>query len=420
MTYQALNTQTVVDYLKGRPALARILDLKAHLVAAEVGDGNLNQVFIVKNADDPSQTCVVKQALPYLRYAGESWPLTRDRIISETEALLLYNQIAPGLSPEIYDHDYDMSLVVMRYLGDMEVMRKPLVARKRFPLFVDHISTFMANTLFFTSDLYLTSAKKKEMQKKFVNPELSRLQEDFVYGHPYFESPDNAWNPLLDAEVKAVRRNGPLKVAIAEMKESYMTHAQALIHADLHTGSIMLNARETMVIDPEFCFYGPSGYDVAAVLQNLVHNYLSHYAHTPESVVRADYQAYLLDTIRRIWIEFARKFDAVWKDNNCGELQETAYWQFSGGDLAFADFRRRYLEAMWRDVVGHGGVKLLRRTMGIVTVWDISSIGDMAKRAVCERPAIRIGSRWLLERDSIKSVDDLIGVVREETKDITV
>ncbi len=156
MDYHPLSTETVIDYLKGRAVMAKVLDPTARLTAAEVGDGNLNQVFVVKNEDDPSQSCVVKQAFPYLRYAGESWPLTRDRVIFETEALMLYNRVAPGLSPEIYDHDYDMSLVVMRYLGDMEVMRKPLVARKRFPLFVDQISTFLANTLFFTSDLYLT------------------------------------------------------------------------------------------------------------------------------------------------------------------------------------------------------------------------------------------------------------------------
>jgi 5-methylthioribose kinase len=420
MTYQALNNTTVIDYLKGRPAMERIFDLKARLAAVEVGDGNLNQVFIIKNAADPSQSCVLKQALPYLRYAGESWPLTRERMRYETEALLLYNQLAPGLSPEIYDHDHDMSLIVMRYLGDMEVMRKPLVARKHFPLFVDHISTFLANTLFYTSDLYLTSAKKKAMQQRFVNPELSRLQEDFVYGHPYFESPDNSWNPVIDPEVKAVRRNGPLKVAIAEMKESYMTHAQALLHADLHTGSVMLNERETMVIDPEFCFYGPSGYDVAAMLQNLILNYLAHYSHTPDPVERADYQAYLLETVHGIWTEFARKFDALWKDNNCGELQETAYWQFPGGDEAFAEFRRRYILDILRDVAGHGGVKFLRRTMGIVSVWDVSIIEDLEKRAVGERGAIRIGSRWVLERNSVSSVDDLIGIVKEETKDIKV
>ena len=47
----------------------------AQLEAREVGDGNLNQVFVIENLTDRAQSVVVKQALPYLRVAGESWPL---------------------------------------------------------------------------------------------------------------------------------------------------------------------------------------------------------------------------------------------------------------------------------------------------------------------------------------------------------
>ena len=61
---------------------------------------------------------------------------------------------------------------------------------------------------------------------------------------------------------------------------------------------------------------------------------------------------------------------------------------------------------------------MLRRMMGIVSVWDISSIEDLKKRAVAERAAIRIGSRWILERKQFTGIDDLIGIVKEETKDI--
>ncbi|MEZ4556447.1 MAG: phosphotransferase [Caldilineaceae bacterium] len=118
----------------------------------------------------------------------------------------------------------------------------------------------------------------------------------------------------------AVRRNGPLKIAIAEMKAGYMTHGQALIHSDLHTGSIMANGAATKVIDPEFAFYGPMGFDVGAVLENLVLNHLSHFAHTPDPDARAEYQDYLLGLVRDIWTQFAAKFDALWRDNNRGEL----------------------------------------------------------------------------------------------------
>ena len=46
-------------------------------------------------------------------------------------------------------------------------------------------------------------------------------------------------------------------------------------------------------------------------------------------------------------------------------------------------------------MAGHGGTKFLRRMMGIVSVWDFTSIQDLEKRAVAERLAIRIGTRWV-------------------------
>jgi 5-methylthioribose kinase len=420
MAYRPLNETTIVDYIAQRPSLAGVFSDFSRLSISEVGDGNLNLVFIVQNTANRAESVVLKQALPFLRVAGESWPLTRERMRYETQALLKYNELAPGLVPVVYDFDEEMSLVVMEHLKRHEIMRKSLVARMRFPKFVDHITTFLVNSLFFTSDLYLTGPEKKLLEAKFVNEQLRKLQEDFVYTNPYMMSPENRWNPLVDDAVQAVRANAELKMAIAEMKQAYMTHAEALIHADLHTGSIMLNAEDTRIIDPEFAFFGPMAYDIGAVLQNLVLNYLSHFGHTPDREEREHYQSYLLDMVRSIWDEFARKFDAVWAANNRGELVPQSYWDFPGGAEAFAEYRRRYIQRLLQEVAGHGGTKFLRRMMGIVSVWDFTSIQDLEKRALAERLAIRIGKRWVMERGSVTSIDDLIGIVLEESSGVDV
>jgi 5-methylthioribose kinase len=417
MAYAALDNSTVLDYLRTVTALEGILPPGAGLSAREVGDGNLNQVFIVQSrgADgNPNGSVVLKQALPYLRVAGESWPLTRERMRFETQALVKHNELAPGLAPQVFHFDNEMSLVVMEDLSALEVMRRPLVTRKRFPRFADHISTFLARTLFFTSDLYLTGLEKKELQATFINPHLCKIQEDFVFTNPFMESAENRWNPQIDDEVQAVRRDGELKLAIAELKEGYMTRGQALIHSDLHTGSIMADEQQTRVIDPEFAFYGPMGFDIGAVLENLVLNYLSHFAHTPDEVLRREYQEYLLSLVREIWLQFARKFDELWANNNRGELVPPKYWDFAGGEATFAEFRRRYTARLLQDTAGYGGCKFLRRMMGIVSVWDFNSIADPAQRAIPERYAVHIGRRWVLERTHINTIDDLIAIVCEE------
>ncbi|MCP4168672.1 MAG: S-methyl-5-thioribose kinase [Chloroflexi bacterium] len=420
MAYHPLDETTIADFIAQRPSMTKVFSDFEALSVSEVGDGNLNLVFIVQNDAAPAESVILKQALPYLRVAGDSWPLTRERMRYETQALLKHNELAPGLAPEVYDFDEAMSLAIMENLREHEIMRQGLVARKHYPHFADHISTFLVNSLFFTSDLYLTGPEKKLLAATFVNEQLRKLQEDFVYTNPYMESDENNWNPLVAAEVQAVRSDPALKMAIADMKLAYMTHAEALIHADLHTGSIMLNERDTRVIDPEFGFFGPIAYDVGAVLQNLILNYLSHYGHTPDSAERESYQSYLLDMVRDIWTQFARKFDETWHANNHGELVPDKYWEFPGGQQAFAAYRQHYIHRLLQDTAGHGGVKFLRRMMGIVNVWDLTSIEDLEKRAVAERLAIRIGRRWLMERKSVNSIDDLIGIVQEETADVSI
>ena len=62
-------------------------------------------------------------------------------------------------------------------------------------------------------------------------------------------------------------------------KYQFMTSMQALVHGDLHTGSIMLTPTDTRVIDPEFALVGPIGFDVGAVIGNLFLAYFAQEGH---------------------------------------------------------------------------------------------------------------------------------------------
>lgn len=194
-----------------------------------------------------------------------------------------------------------------------------------------------------------------------------------------------------------------------------MTHAQSIIHGDLHTGSIMINESETRVFDPEFAFYGPIGFDVGAVLGNLALNYCSHFVRTLDLSERKDYQDYLIGLIRGTWNEFARKFDDLWRTNNKGELCPSSYWDFPGGDKAFTEYRRRYIRQLLQDSAGYGGCKMMRRILGIAHVEDIEGIADPQQRAPVERMALRIGVEWVTERASFNSVEDLISAIVSAT-----
>src|SRR5262249_50007481 len=102
-TYRILDTHTVPAFLAGLPGMrARLGGTPEGWQVHEVGDGNLNLVFIVRGT---TGSVCVKQALPYVRVAGAAWPMTLERAFFEAS---YYSAIAPfvgGLIPEIYHYD---------------------------------------------------------------------------------------------------------------------------------------------------------------------------------------------------------------------------------------------------------------------------------------------------------------------------
>ena len=63
-----------------------LFDATEALTAREIGDGNLNLVFHIIN-DQTNKSIIVKQALPYAKVVGESWPLSLNRATIESNAL---------------------------------------------------------------------------------------------------------------------------------------------------------------------------------------------------------------------------------------------------------------------------------------------------------------------------------------------
>ena len=77
MEYRQLSPETVPGFLKDIPSVQHIFSDLDDLEVEEVGDGNLNFVYKVRQRKNPKQTVVIKQAVPFLRIVGESWPLSR-------------------------------------------------------------------------------------------------------------------------------------------------------------------------------------------------------------------------------------------------------------------------------------------------------------------------------------------------------
>ncbi len=382
MSYRALSEEEAKSYALSVPNL---FPEQAVLQSREIGDGNLNLVFHIKDIVS-GHSMIFKQALPYARVVGESWPLTIDRARIESEALLKQGKLCPDLVPKVYHYDADLALTIMEDLSDHVIMRKGLIEGLQYPLFAAHISRFLANTLFFQSDFYLSAAEKKQQVIQFSNPELCKITEDLVFTDPYYDAPTNSFNPLITSDVQAIWKDDALKQEIAQLKYDFLTSAQALIHGDLHTGSIFVTQESTKVIDPEFAYFGPMGFDIGAIYANLVLNYAAQHGHMQNEAQRIEMQAWLLETIDQIWDSFEAQF------------RQLALSQATDRSLKDSGFIDHFLQKVKADALGFAGCKVLRRVIGLASVADLESIQDETVRAQCERISLKLGRALILNR----------------------
>jgi len=392
-TYHALTEKEAIEIAL---SLDDFFPSKAELQCREIGDGNLNLVFHITDAAS-GKSLIMKQALPYAKVVGESWPLTLDRARIESEKLMLEAKLAPGLVPVVYKYDPVLALTIMEDLSDHVIMRKGLMEGTFYPLFADHISTFMARTLFFTSDLGMNQQEKKNTVRSFINPDLCKITEDLIFDDPYTDSPNNNFDPAIRDAAEALWNDSELHLEVAILRKKFLTHAEALLHGDLHSGSIFATPGSTKVIDPEFAYYGPMGFDIGAVIANLLLNFIgqSHWSATEEE--RQKYRQYLLDTIRDTWNGFDKKFRALWNEHNVDRLSSTT--------PAYQDY---YMQQLLQDTVGFAGCKMVRRIVGLAHVADIDQIPDAAIREQAQRTSLAVGTALIRSNRSITSIEQLI------------
>ncbi|KYG99340.1 S-methyl-5-thioribose kinase [Bradyrhizobium sp. DOA1] len=411
--YRILHEADLRDYLAGLPDIAALLGGEPKSWAiTEVGDGNLNLVFIVKGNRGG---IAVKQALPYVRLVGESWPLPLSRAHYEYLALSKQAKLAPGLVPALLHHNAALALTVMELLEPHIIMRKGLVAATQYPGFVDDITTFMAQTLFFTSDLALSAAEKKEGIAAFAgNHALCKITEDLIFTDPYRVAEQNRWTaPYLDGLAAELRDDMDLHVAISRLKLKFMASPEALLHGDLHTGSIMVTESQTRVIDPEFAFYGPMGFDVGAVLANLLMAYFASAGHERIAGERAAFEGWVLETVEKVWNEFARKFLDLWRAGAEGDAYPVSLFAGEKGAARLEAERRAYMQRLFADTVGFTAAKTIRRIFGLAHNIDFELIEDPRRRAISEARAVRLARAMMVETAAFPTIADVTGAARK-------
>jgi len=397
-----MNEADAIEYAKEKLA---VFKNSGKLECKEIGDGNINYVFKVWDSES-NESVIIKHADDHIRSSGGGLSTDRNRI--EAEILEIQGSFAPGMVPEIYLYDPVMCCVAMEDLSDYEIMRYALLEYKTFDKFAEQITDFMVNTLLLTTDTVMDTFEKKEMVRKYINPSLCDISERLVYTEPFKNLAGR--NKVIEENKEFVEReiysDKILHLEAAKLKNEFKNNAQALIHGDLHTGSIFVKSDSTKVFDPEFAFFGPIGYDMGNVIGNLFFARVHAWAALDGGKRKEDFLRWADETITAVIELFKEKFT-------------NKFYERVTDDMAKTDgFRDWYLGNILSDTAGCAGLEMCRRTVGQAKVKDITCIEDNKRRALAERILLLAAKDFIVNRSEYTDGEKYISTIKKVTMEI--
>jgi 5-methylthioribose kinase len=365
------------------------------LTAVEVGDGNLNLVF--RCADAAGRRVVLKQALPYVRLVGPDWPMTEQRATREANAIRVHSAVSGDVC-RLIDYDEPRHVLALEDLSDHEVFRTRLNAGGPHGQVAERLAEYVAEVAFGTSFLGLGEEEFRRRAASAANPELCAITEDLVLTEPFLGAERNSVRPALEPVLAWLQVDAAWLAAATAMKHRFLTSQEALLHGDLHTGSVFVRGEcggrdgadelSVKAFDSEFACYGPVGFDLGLLWANML------FAGTRAAALgEHDRARGLFGTVESSWRRFVARMWRRWPDRCSPAKYPESY--LTG-----------WLPDILRDAFGFAGCEAARRTIGLAKVSDLETLEDDAY-LVAATAMLRLSRLLLVERHTL-AFDSLV------------
>ena len=252
---------------------------------SSAGDGNMNCTLRVKTHE---QTFILKQSRPWVeKYPEIAAPI--DRAIQEGAFYEIVGSQS-GLArmmPQLLAVSHESRMLMLTDLGK---------ASDFTDLYNGEILDGDASD---SLGRYLSALHTIELGSNrcqgFVNRDMRHLNHRHIFEIPLSEHAGRAVD--LDhltkgLAVEAARRRSDVEFCetVRHLGEVYLEDGKTLLHGDFYPGSWVRTEKELRVIDPEFCFMGPSEFDIGVLLAHL------HLSKQPQWVRMRVTEAYMEDS----------------------------------------------------------------------------------------------------------------------------
>ena len=383
MNYKLLDKESAIEYAKSK----NLFQSDEKITCQEIGDGNINYVFRLKGEN---KSYIFKQADELLRSSQR--PLSQNRMDIEAFMLNYYNKSTAKFSPKLYFYDRELKLIVMEDLFDYKNLRHEYMKGNFYQGTTKKLGEFCVKSLLPTTIFHMDLNKRRKLQSMICNEEMCNITEDLVLTEPFIDyKKRNVITEGLENYVKEnIYNDRNLKLRAAMLKEKFVNDKQALIHGDLHTGSIFVKEGSVKIIDPEFAVFAPVGYDLGNVLANLffalIYNELV--SKSVESVNEIKKQIEIF--IKSLQYNFFNYFKKR-------KVLEPSFKN--------QDFIKNTIQSYMTDMYSFCGTEILRRTIGDSKVLELTTIEDLNKRQIVDKILINFSKNLINSPESFMSTN---------------
>lgn len=372
--FHELSIENIPEYVESQPAIRSRVGGVRRVVQS--GEGKINGVFFV---DGSIGSVVLKQGLPWVRTLPD-WELTVDRIGFEATLLKTWSGFNSGFIPELWQYDELAHVLAMENLSGHALLRDVLATSAGMEELGDNLGKLLARTAYFTSTLSMPLSDHSEAVRTGQNPEMSQLMEDVVFNIPFSENESNVRDPVLSAHRARLISNDKVYQTVSRLKWISATRQEALLHGDLHTGSIMVQESDVRIIDAEFGRYGPIASDIG---QLWAHIFIAARVHSVR--ISPDLASETFGIIERSWGSF------------CSEIRQLT--TSKSGPAGVSAWISSWLAETRTLAIQFAGVETLRRIIGVGDCEQLGGLPEDWKMAAIDSlvggaTAAIVDGRW--------------------------